>query len=99
MNIKAFWNRTKNLIKEKCVTQAETAAACGISHSKFRNWMSQNKVPPINVANRLALFLGVSLEYLISGQGKDKFSLVNEEVIVLLKEAERKLTEIRRRTS
>ena len=95
MNTKAFWGRVRLRIKEKSVTQAEAAKVCGVPHSTLRNWMSKNMVPPLNYAHRLARYLGVSLEYLISGQGMDKVSLTNEKVLNLLKEAEEKLTEIR----
>ena len=96
MNIKAFWSRVKARIKQKGVTQAETAKACGMSSDKFRRWMATNMIPPLSAAYRLAGYLGVSLEYLVSGQGPDKVSRINEEVLGLLKEAENKLSEIRR---
>jgi len=96
MNTKSFWSRVKVRIKEKAVTQAETAKVCGLSYSKFRNWMSKNMIPPLNYADRLARYLGVSLEYLIDGKGTDKFSKINEEILVLLKKAEEKMTEVRR---
>jgi len=58
--------------------------------------MSKSLVPPLSYAHKLARFLGVSLEYLIDGQGPDKVSMTNEKVLALLKEAEDRLTEIRR---
>ena len=96
MNAKSFWNRVRTRIKEKGITQAEAAKACGLSFPKLRNWMYKNMIPPLSHAHKLARFLGVSLEYLIDGQGPDKVSVLNEKVLVLLKEAEEKLTEIRR---
>ena len=53
-------------------------------------------VPPLDNAHKISKYLGVSLEYLISGQGKDNISKTNEEVLALLKEAEEKLSKIRR---
>jgi len=96
MNVRAFWSRVKTGIKEKGVTQAEAAKACRLSFPKFRNWMSKNMIPPLSFAHRISKYLGVSLEYLISGKGTDKVSKTNEEVLVLLKEAERKLAKVRR---
>ena len=96
MNVKSFWNRVKTRIKEKGLTQAEAAKACKMSYPKLRNWMSKSLVPPLSYAHKLARFLGVSLEYLIDGQGPDKVSMTNEKVLALLKEAEDRLTEIRR---
>jgi len=47
--------------------------------------------PPLSDANNIARHLGVSLEYLIYGRGKDDISKTKEEVLVLLKEIEKKL--------
>ena len=96
MNTKMFWNRIKNCIKEKGVTQQEAAKALRFSFSTFRNWMSKNVSPPLMYASRISKYLGVSLDYLISGHGKDNISKTQEEVILLLKQAEEKLKKIRR---
>ena len=96
MDAKAFWSRVKRRLKEKAVTQEEAARACDLSFTKFRNWMSKNMIPPLSDAYRLSRYLGVSLEYLINGEGKDDVSKTNEEVLALLKEAEKKLITIRR---
>jgi len=96
MNAKNFWNRVKTRIREKAITQEKVANACGIPFTTFRNWMSKNMVPPLDNAHRISKYIGVSLEYLISGQGKDSISKTNEEVLLLLKEAEEKLNKIRR---
>ena len=91
MNINAFWNRVKNSIKGKAVTQDAAAKACGINPHTFRGWMSTGKIPPLNYAYNLAKYLEVSLEFLISGSGTDMASQANKEVMALLKEAGEKL--------
>ena len=53
-------------------------------------------VPPLDSAHKISHYLGINLEYLISGQGKDEISKTNEEVLSLLKQAEDKLSKIRR---
>ena len=90
-----FWNRIKICIKEKGVTQQEAAKSLRFSFSTFRNWMSKNVSPPLMYASRISKYLGVSLDYLISGHGKDNISKTQEEVILLLKQAEEKLKKIR----
>jgi transcriptional regulator with XRE-family HTH domain len=95
MNTKMFWRRVKTCIKENGITQEETAKACGFSYATFRNWIYKNVNPPLMYAHQISRYLGVSLEYLISGAGKDTVSKTNEEVILLLKEAEEKLRKIR----
>jgi len=96
MNIRNFWSRVRLLIKAKAVTQKETAKACKISYDRFRKWMSTNMNPPVSYVSRLSRYLGVSVDYLINGHGTDKASQINEEVLVLLKTAGEKLSEVRR---
>ena len=95
MNAKVFWDRVKKRIKEKSLTQKETAKAIGIEYAIFRNWISRNMFIPINHAYILSKYLGVSIEYLLTGKGKDKISKTNEKVLLLLKDAEKRLSEIR----
>ena len=96
MNNKMFWSRVKTQIKKRGVTQQKTSKACGVSFYTFRNWMTRNLNPPLMYAHRISQYLGVSLEYLISGSGRDSISKTNEEILLLLKEAEEKMLSIRR---
>jgi len=96
MNMRGFWFRVKLRMKEKGFTQEEIARAINVNYSTFRNWMSRKMVIPLNYAYNLSQYLGLSLEYLIAGHGDDKVSKTNEKVIMLLKEAEGRLSEIRR---
>jgi transcriptional regulator with XRE-family HTH domain len=95
MNIKPFWDRVKKLIKQKGVTQEQAARDCGISYQLLKNRMCMNYIPTLDEAYALSRYLGVSLEYLINGQGEDKISRNTEKALSLLKEAEGKLMEIR----
>ena len=96
MNTKMFWNRVKTCTKEKGKTQLELVNACGFTYGSFRNWMSKNVNPPLIYAHRISKYLGVSLEFLINGKGKDNVSKTNEEVILLLKKAQKKMIGLRR---
>jgi len=91
MDIEAFWKRVKLLLKEKNLTQAEAAKACGRPLETLRGWMSKGINPPLCDALKIAGFLGVSLEYLITGRVTDKTAKTNMEVLVLLKKASEKL--------
>jgi len=66
-----------------------------ITYGTFRNWISKNVNPPLMYAHRISKYLGVSLEYLINGHGKDNASKTNEEALLLLKKAEEKLKNMR----
>ena len=95
MQIKAFWNRVKLQIKARAATQADAAKACGLLPDTFRRWMSIDMVPPLSHSYRLARYLGVSLEYLITGRGPDKAAPTNEEILALLKKVSEELAELR----
>jgi len=68
MNINAFWNRVKQCLKDKAVTQNAAAKIIGIPSDTFRGWMSKGRIPPLSYAFKLSNFLGVSLEFLITGK-------------------------------
>jgi transcriptional regulator with XRE-family HTH domain len=74
MDINAFWNRVKILLKEKGVTQVAMAKACGFSPATFKGWMAKLVTPTVDSAFAIAQYLDVSLEYLISGRGLSKSS-------------------------
>jgi len=92
-----FWNRVKKCIKEKGTTLQDMAKACKFTYGTLRNWIYKNVNPALMYAHRISKYLGVSLEYLINGQGNDEVSKTNEEVITLLKQADEKLKRIRRK--
>jgi len=98
MDMNAFWHRVKIRLKEKSVTQDAAAKAVGLPPNRFRTWMSRSMIPPLSYAYKLSRYLGVSLEYLINGKDTDKASQItksNREMLVLLKDASKLLTEIR----
>jgi len=96
MNTRLFWSRVKFCIKARGTTQKQTAQACRLPYSTFRNWINKNVNPPVLYADKISRYLGVSLVYLISGQGNDYISQTNEKVILLLKQAEENMNKIRR---
>ena len=87
----AFWRRVKILLKEKKITQTEAARVCGMSLNTLRGWMSKGTNPLLLEALKLARLLNVSLEYLITGSAKDETGKINQEVLLLLEKASRKL--------
>ena len=68
MDIAAFWKRVKFRLKEKKVSQSAAAKVIGIPPATFRGWMSKGRIPPSNYAYKLSRFLGVSLDFLVTGR-------------------------------
>jgi transcriptional regulator with XRE-family HTH domain len=78
MNVRAFWNRTKTLIKQRNTTQELTAKACGISINTWYGWYSKGIVPSLEDSLAIAKFLNVSLDYLAAGKERNSRAKIAE---------------------
>ena len=92
MRTKDFWDRVRSLANEKHVSQAVVAEAGGIPYSTLRKWLSKNTIPPLDVASALAVYFGVSLDYLTFGKKPDPGKI--KEFLLLIKETDKKIGEI-----
>ena len=63
-----FLDRVKLEIKRQNTTQVWVAEKCGISFSTFRGWLSKKRLPNANQAVAIAKVLGVTVEYLVTGE-------------------------------
>ena len=84
MCVISFWQRIRSLMKERRVSQAQLAEACGMSYNTFRKWISNNTIPPLDVASGLSRYFGVSLDYLAFGKETDINAKIGK-IIDLLK--------------
>ena len=66
-----FWDRTKLLIKASNMTQKQFSEYIDISYNTFKNWIYNDRIPPFVNAYDIALALGVSLDYLMTGKDRD----------------------------
>jgi hypothetical protein len=89
VRIKAFWKRVKILLNEKKATQAMAAKVCARPLNTFRGWMSKDLIPPLDCAYELAQYLGVSLEYLITGRETEMAAQIEEARFLLAKANEK----------
>ncbi len=70
--------RIFNILKEKKLKQKDLAAYTGISTSAISAWNKNNTNPAAESISTIADFLGVSIEYLLTGKEKSP-SLPNDE--------------------
>ena len=91
MYAKTFWNRIKTLIKNKKVTQEITAKACRISYNTWRGWVSKNIIPHVIDCIRIAKYLDVSLDFLLTGKERNSQAKI-AELQALLEKASKKLS-------
>jgi transcriptional regulator with XRE-family HTH domain len=66
-----FIERLERLIKEKKTSQKAVAEYAGITGASLSEWKKEGTIPRADVALRIAEFLGVSVEYLITGVEPD----------------------------
>lgn len=69
--IAAVYDRIKDLCKEKGVTQTEMCNACGMNIQSHRGRITRNIAPDVFDTVKIAQFLNVSVEYLITGEEKN----------------------------
>ena len=72
MNSRTFWTRVESQIGAIAITHADAANACGVNNETYFGWMYSGNIPPFSCTDKLACFLGVSLDYLIYGINNDK---------------------------
>lgn len=70
------------ILKEKKLKQKELAQRTGISESAISDWKKKGTNPAAENISAIADFLGVSLEYLVTGKEKSP-SLPNDELELL----------------
>ena len=72
-----FFDRVKEEIKKQNTTQEWIAKKCNISVSTFKGWISKERVPNVKQAVAIAQTLGISVEYLVTGEkiGEDSLSI------------------------
>lgn len=89
-----FWTRIKDEISFQKTTQKDIASELGINLQTLRNAISQNRLPDLESAYKIAKKLGQPLEYFMDGNifSSGSFNLPARESALL--ENYRKLSDI-----
>ena len=90
MTADAFWNRVRKLLKEKKSTQKTLAEYLDLSLRTLENWMSRGIYPILPEGYKIAMFLGVSIEFLVTGK-KTVADTNIERIRFMLKQIDQKL--------
>jgi transcriptional regulator with XRE-family HTH domain len=72
MDIKEFWNRTNTLLKQKGYTQRSLALECGFTERRIESLSTDGRQPSTGESVKIAQTLGVSVEYLVTGEDPGK---------------------------
>lgn len=71
-----FMDRVESLLKEKRLTQKELAEDLGLRRPTLSDWKKNGSVPAGDICLKIADYLGVSMEWLLTGK---ESSLSTEE--------------------
>lgn len=86
-----FWKRVNHLLKEKGFTQESFSRACLFSPNKINNWTNRKTLPDAFETQTIAKKLGVSMDFLVSGEEYSQVEDVKEQIKDLLYSIEAKL--------
>lgn len=68
LDIDAFWNRVRLLIKQSSYTQRTLSEALGLNSHSIEVMSSRKNIPNTFLSYKIAKLLNTSVEYLITGQ-------------------------------
>jgi SOS-response transcriptional repressor LexA len=66
--MESYWDRVKNLLKRCKMSQETLAERINVSKFTLYSWIRNNTYPSVDAAVKMALALGVSVEFLVSGE-------------------------------
>ena len=89
-----MWVRVNRLLKQNKVSQSMAAEVCGVKLRTFQGWIHKDYYPTVLGGYALARFLGVTVEYMVTGRDADA-KRQTETARTMLKEADEKLKSIR----
>lgn len=69
-------------MKEKKITQAELANAIGIAQPTIGHWKTRGTTPPMEYLPTICKVLGVSWEYLVTGEETEQHLTSEEKYMV-----------------
>ena len=90
-NMLDFWIRVKNRIKETGSTQDSVAAAIQERADNFSRWIQKDRLPDAEQTYKIASVLGVSVEYLVTGETSDpsdKIAKIKNDLLGVIRDLE-----------
>lgn len=77
----SFWQNVETELSYKNISRKELAENASFAVSGISLGLAHNSIPNADVAVRIAHFLGVSVEYLVTGKDRDTVPKENAELI------------------
>lgn len=63
-----IWERAKTVMDTRRLSYLNVETGIGVSHSQLSAWINNDRYPRADIALKLARFLKVSLEWLLTGE-------------------------------
>jgi transcriptional regulator with XRE-family HTH domain len=79
MDYNAYWNRVRKLIKAHNISVEEFAKYIHIPRSTFYAWLRHERSPEIGSVYNIATALGVSVEFLVTGEDEKSAAMRMEQ--------------------
>ena len=67
--------RTLELLEQKGMTSYQLCKKIGINQNTFSTWKTKDRIPPADRLSDIANALGVSVDYLITGENRNRYYL------------------------
>jgi transcriptional regulator with XRE-family HTH domain len=77
-----FWERLRETIKEKNLTQEWLARKIGVPIGTFKNWLTRETYPNARQIVSIARLLNTTVEYLVDGVEHGSFSEDERRLVV-----------------
>jgi len=80
--------RILEILKEKNLTMADLSRHLNVGTSTVTNWKTRNTDPPAKMIPHICAFLGVSLEYLLTGEEENTVAQIGNNADLSTDEAD-----------
>jgi transcriptional regulator with XRE-family HTH domain len=74
-----FYDIFSNLCQKRGIKPSRAAEECGINKSNVSNWKNNGYIPRGEALGKLATYFGVSVDYLLGNEQKEKAPSQNEK--------------------
>ena len=84
-----FWVRVKELLKAQNATQDKIAKQINERADTFSKWIQKDRLPDAEQSYKIAVALGVSVEYLVTGcqsDNKEKIDRIVENLMTSIED-------------
>lgn len=85
--METYGDRLKKARKDKCLSRPQLAEMCDVSAKTIQNYESNSRTPRLDITQRIAESLGVSVDYLTNGTEPNMEELSDTEKANILSQA------------